>query len=174
VELTAEVADYTVVLTGVPALADQQVTLSGIANKKRFYLYQVTIIGGEESAARAITEIGDADSRVITGITDQYYVVENLTPGATYTYYVEANYIDGTKAASNVETVTLLVEQGHDYQLGDVNHDGAVTIQDATVMIDYLLSGSGDICPICADIDGDGGISIADVTMLIDNLLSGN
>ena len=174
VELTTEVADYTVVLTGVPALADQQVTLSGIANKKRFYLYQVTIIGGEESAARAITEIGDADSRVITGITDQYYVVENLTPGATYTYYVEANYIDGTKAASNVETVTLLVEQGHDYQLGDVNHDGAVTIQDATVMIDYLLSGSGDICPICADIDGDEGISIADVTMLIDNLLSGN
>ena len=84
VELTTEAADYTVVLTGVPAEADQHVTLSCTAVKKRFYLYSVTIIAGEEGLDKAVSETGDADGRVITGITDKYYVVENLTPGATY------------------------------------------------------------------------------------------
>ncbi|MBR7012734.1 MAG: C10 family peptidase [Muribaculaceae bacterium] len=171
VELTAEAADYTVVLTGVPAEADQNVTLSGIANKKRFYLYSVTIIGGEETS-KAIVETGDADSRVITGITNQYYVVENLTPGATYTYYVEANYIDDTKAASNVETVTLLEDQGHGFEPGDVNHDHQVSIADVSALIDYLLdSQNSDACTICADVNGDKEVSIADVSALIDYLL---
>ena len=173
IELDVNEAEYTVVLTGVPAEADQHVTLSGIANKKRFYLYSVTIIGGEE-IIKAVNESGDADSRVITGITDQYYVVENLTPGATYTYYVEANYIDSTKAASNVETVTLLEEQGHGYQNGDVNHDGNVSIKDVTDLIDYLLGGNDNVCPICADVNGVEGVSIGDVTALIDRLLGGN
>ncbi len=171
VELTAEAVDYTVVLTGVPAEADQNVTLSGIANKKRFYLYSVTIIGGEETS-KAIVETGDADSRVITGITNQYYVVENLTPGATYTYYVEANYIDDTKAASNVETVTLLEDQGHGFEPGDVNHDHQVSIADVSALIDYLLdSQNSDACTICADVNGDKEVSIADVSALIDYLL---
>lgn len=174
VELTNEVADYTVVLTGVTAEADQQVTLSGVANKKRFYLYNVTIIAGEETAAKAVSETGDENSRVITGITDQYYVVENLTAGATYTYYVEANYIDGSKASSNVETVTLLQGEEHGYDLGDVNHDGKVAINDVTALIDGLLSSDNNVCPICADVNGDGNITIADVTALIDLLLSGN
>ncbi len=172
VALTGEAADYTVVLTGVAAEAGQTVTLSGVANKKRFYLYSVTVIGGQEST-RAIVETGDADSRVITGITDQYYVVENLTAGATYTYYVEANYIDGTKAASNVETVTLLEDQGHGYQIGDVDHDGEVAIKDVSALIDYLLSGDATtICLICADVNGKDGVEIGDVSALIDMLLN--
>ena len=173
VELTAEAADYTVVLTGVTAAQDQNVTLSGIGNRKRFYLNSVTIIGGLEGA-KAVTETGDADSRVITGITGAYYVVEDITPGATYTYYVEANYIDGTKAASNVEQVTLLEDQGG-HKRGDVNHDDVVDIDDVTLLINYVLSGSGEnVCTVCGNVDGEGGLDIEDVTQLIAIVLGGN
>ena len=171
VALTDEAADYTVTLTGVTEAQNQNVTLSCTANKKRIYLSSVQVYSGE-AVAKTVSETGDANSRIITGITDQYYVVENLTPGATYTYYVEANYIDGSKAASNVETVTLLEDQGHGYEAGDVNHDHNINIADVTTLIDMLL-GSGNGCEICADVNGDGDVNIADVTTLIDKLLGG-
>ena len=57
---------------------------------------------------------------------------------------------------------------------GDVDGNGKVSIDDVTVLIDYLLAGSGDIDLNNADIDGNGNISIDDVTSLIDYLLSGN
>ena len=54
------------------------------------------------------SETGDANSRTITGITNKYYTVSNLTAGATYTYKVKALYTDGTSSDwSNVQSVTL-------------------------------------------------------------------
>jgi hypothetical protein len=54
------------------------------------------------------SETGDATSRTITGITNKYYTVSNLTAGATYTYKVKALYTDGTSSAwSNEQNVTL-------------------------------------------------------------------
>ena len=58
------------------------------------------------------SESGDATSRTITGITNKYYTVSNLTAGATYNYKVKAIYTDGTVSAwSNVQSVTLSEEQ---------------------------------------------------------------
>lgn len=58
------------------------------------------------------------------------------------------------------------------YQRGDVNHDGHITIADVTALIDYLLSNDSEI-PAEADVNANGSVSIADVTALIDYLLSG-
>ena len=86
---------------------------------------------------------------------------------------MKALYIDGTEARSNVETVTLLEEQGHGYVVGDVNHDGKLSIGDVTALINYLLTGSTDgACEICANVNGDDKVSISDVTALINILLS--
>ena len=171
VELTSEAADYIVVLDGVAADEGQQVTFSSTGSRQRWYLYSVQISSGEANA-KAVSETGDENYRVITGITNKFYVVENLTAGATYDYYVVANYIDGTNGQSNTEQVTLLVDQGHGYEVGDVNHDGKVSIADVTALIDYLLGTGEGSCAICADVSGDGNVSIADVTALIDKLLS--
>lgn len=54
---------------------------------------------------------------------------------------------------------------------GDVDGNGSVNITDITVLIDYLLSGTGDIQVNAADVDQDGSIGISDVTALIDILL---
>jgi hypothetical protein len=53
---------------------------------------------------------------------------------------------------------------------GDVNGDGEITINDATGLIDLLLSGGG--LPTYADVDGDGEVSIRDITQILDMLLS--
>ena len=83
-----------------------------------------------------------------------------------------ANYINGSNAQSNIEQVTLLEEQGHGYELGDVNHDGLVSVGDVAAIINYLLmDGGSDICIICADLNGDGKVTVGDVSGLIAKLL---
>lgn len=63
----------------------------------------------------------------------------------------------------------------HNYDLGDVNHDGSISIKDVTVLIDYLLGGGEeDCCLVCADATADGNISISDAITLIDQLLAGS
>jgi len=109
--------------------------------------------------------------RTISGITDLYCVVEDLTPGATYYYYVRAQYVDGERSDwSNTEVVTLVGGE-----LGDVNGDGVVDITDVTALIDRVLNDAPmDGCSdINGDINGDGTIDITDVTALIDQVLGG-
>ena len=117
---------------------------------------------------------GDANYRLVKEITDKSYLVKDLAEAGTFFYRVKALYTDGTQSAWSKSQVVTLFDNGHTYQLGDVNHDDDINIADVTDLIDYLLKSSGDICSICADVDGDGEINIADVTDLIDMLLSGN
>ena len=58
--------------------------------------------------------------------------------------------------------------------IGDVNHDGRVTIADVTDLIDYLLMGENSFPPDNADVNRDNDINIADVVELIDYLLNGS
>ena len=135
----------------------------------------IRVYAGEVEAPQLrATETGDENYRLITGITDKFYNVENLAEAGTFLYKVKAIYEDGTESAwSNIEEVTLF-DNGpapHGFEPGDVNHDGSVTIKDVTVLIDYLLGAGASICPTCADVSGDGNVTIKDVTTLIDMLL---
>ena len=126
-----------------------------------------------QGATLRAVETGDATWRLIEDITmGKRYTVSGLTAGGSFLYRVKALYTDGCESDwSNVEMVTLF-DNGHDYQLGDVNHDGFLTVADVTMLINGVLSGD-DICPICADLNSDNSINIADVTMLINKVLSG-
>ena len=162
--------DYTVVLDCANADA---VTLKSIENYTS--VKQITIYAGDLTLAKLnATESGNGTYRLITGITDRFYTVTDLLAEGTFVYKVKTLYTDGTESAwSNREEVTLF-QNGHGFELGDVNHDGSVSIADVTQLIDYLLDGTTPICEICANVNEDTTISIADVTALIDKLLSGN
>ena len=138
-------------------------------------IQNIKIYGGELDAVtlRAIVEEGNATERLITGITDKNYTVKNLEAGGTFYYKVKAVYTDGTESAwSNTQMITLF-ENGHGYQLGDVNHDGEISIKDVTDLLNYLVTGDGDVCGICADMNADGEIAIVDATALLNYLLTG-
>ena len=147
-----------------------KLTSTGLPDMRYMKVY-----AGDLTAAKGIkaSETGDENYRVITGITSKNYTVSNLTENGSFYFYVMANYIDGGTGDSNVEEVTLF-QSSHGYEVGDVDHDGAISIADVTALIDYLLGGNNDACDICADVDGDNSVNISDVTALIDMLLSGN
>ena len=68
--------------------------------------------------------------------------------------------------------IHYILENYHNYEQGDVDHDGRVSISDVTTVISYLLGNADSCCPICSDVDADGRVNIADVTTLISILLT--
>ena len=148
-----------------------QVTIAGKSSFPAFQSIGVYAGENDQLLMSAVTEEGGADYRLITGITDKNYAVTGLAAGGSFYYRVKAHYIDGTISPWSKSRYVVLSDSGHDYQVGDVNHDGALNIQDVSDLISYLLSGD-EICATCADVNDDTHISIDDVVDLISILLN--
>ena len=156
----------------VTASTGQKITITSTDANYSPDIAKIEVYTGDATAATLMmkaAESGDADSRLITGITDKSYTVENLTANGTFLYRVKALYVNGTESAwSNVEEVTL----SQSILMGDVTRDGQLSITDVTALVDYLLDDTTDIDTAAADLSGDGAITITDVTSLIDLLLA--
>ena len=144
-----------------------KLTTTGLPDMRYMKVYAGDLTDAKQLRA---SETGDATYRVITGIKGKNYTVNGLTENGSFYFYVMANYVNGGIAKSNIEEVTLFGD-GHGYELGDVDHDGEISIADVSKLIDYLLGSMDAACPICADVDQDGEVAISDVTALIDILL---
>ena len=168
-ELTSTYDEYTVVLD----CADQdQITFYSVENNPT--IQTIKIYSGEVTAPqlRAVEEQGNTTYRLITGITDKHYTVNNLLEAGTFIYKVKALYQDGTESEwSNSQVVTLFEQSAPGYEIGDVNHDGKVNIADVTELINLLLNNSESI-PVEGNVNGDDKVNIADVTALINRLLN--
>lgn len=149
-----------------------------ISFKAGYYpmIQAIKIYAGDATgvALRRATEDGGPDYRLVTGIQDKNYTVRDLAAGGTFFFRVKAHYIDGSESQWSNDPAVTLVESAHPYGPGDVNHDGAMTIDDVTSLIDVLLGGAVQTCPSCADVDASGDVTIDDVTALIDRLLTGH
>ena len=158
----------------VTASAGEKITITTTDANYSPDIALLEVYAGNATTMLNASETGDAEYRLITGITNKFYTVENLTAEGTFLYKVKALYLDGTESDwSNIEEVTLF-ENGHAFELGDVNHDNVVDINDVTDLIDNLLGLNSSACSICADFNQDGVIDINDVTDLIDHLLGLN
>ena len=141
-------------------------------------IQSIKIYGGEITdpepfSLRGASETGDAENRVIEGITpDKFYTVTGLKPAVAYLYRVKAIYVNGTESQWSPYKEVLLKE-GIEIITGDADGNGMVTIDDVTAVIDYILTGTGDIDLIAADVNNDGKVNIDDVTSLADYLLTG-
>ena len=135
----------------------------------------IKIYAGDATQGAALrpSETGDADYRLVEGITpNHYYTVRDLSAGGVYFYRVKALYIDDTESDWSKIEIVALHDGGHTNDLGDVNHDGEVNITDVIELINYLLNDSGDICTICANVNDDEEVNVSDVIELINILLN--
>lgn len=157
----------------VTASSGERITITSTDANYSCDMALVEVYSGDATAvALRATEQGNDIYRLITGITEKFYTVKDLKAEGTFMYKVKTVFTDGTESEwSNVEEVTLF-ENGHGYVPGDVNHDGKLSIVDVTELINMLLGGSSNGCPICADVNGDSKVSIVDVTELINLLLT--
>ena len=113
----------------------------------------------------------DWSTAAVTQSTEMFFNCTSLVGGKGTTYHenhVDAAYAHIDGGPSNPGYFTAK----QDFQRGDVNGDGNVTISDVTALIDLLLGG-GTINNPAADCNGDSNVTISDVTALIDFLLGG-
>ena len=76
-------------------------------------------------------------------------------------------YTDGTEF--------VIPSSGPEFDLGDVDHNGSVDIEDVTLLISYVLGNNPDgFFTDVANCDGEGAIDISDITALINRVLSGS
>ena len=109
---------------------------------------------------------------IFTGETGNYFTDEVYQNATLYVPMRSLRlYMDG-EVWRNFQHIEG-IDTGEDpHQPGDVNHDGIIAINDASILIDYVLDNSNEICTTCADVNGDTFINIADVSALIDKVLN--
>ncbi|MBP3738301.1 MAG: C10 family peptidase [Muribaculaceae bacterium] len=143
-------------------------------------IYGIKIYAGDvnedqgEAKLLASVETGDSTYRVIEGITDTFYVVNDLIGGGTYTYDVKAIYTNQSESEwSNLETVTLKQTPDEPAGLvGDVNLDGEVDVTDVNIVINIVLGrDQAENYDRRAYITDDDDIDVSDVNALINIIL---
>ncbi len=162
--------EYTIVLDA-PTQAGQKVEFATTKNGKRVIISHIEIHNGDVSEAtmtlKAPAEQGDANYRLVTGITDLFYNVTGLTPAKTYRFKVKPLYIDGTEGNWTKNKQVTMAGQATTLT-GDVNNDGKVDVQDVNILVNILLgTDQASNYEGRADVDGNGNTVIN--TMLNSN-----
>lgn len=165
--------DYTQYVAVIDCNEIDQITIAGSRGFPVFQTIQVYAGENEALTLRDIHEEGDDSYRLVTGITGHSYKFIGLAPGGAFYYRVKARYIDGTVGSWSKSKHVVLFGDAQEFQLGDVNHDGTIDINDVTLLINYVLNGTAD-CPVEGDINDDGFIDIVDVTSVISMILTGS
>ena len=105
--------------------------------------------------------------------TGSQYTTAKRDNNASYYFTGDGSDYLFTFDADNLTFSIEVIEQQPLVNQGDVNNDGQVSINDVTVLIDYLLGGvPTSFSYVNADMNHDNSISIGDVTALIDMLLN--
>ena len=134
------------------------------------YVENVTISTGPLGLPMRALPLPDGTS---IGITSTLWGTNWPASGSKNVYGVICK--DGNALKINIADFENYEEPQHGYEVGDVNHDGSLTIADVTMLISFVLkNGVGNACPICADVNGDESFTIADVTALISRVLKQN
>ena len=168
---TDDFTTYTVVLD---AAESDQVVFEGVSNM--FAIEDIKIYAGDYTQTVNLllaNEQGDSTQRTITGITDHFYTVNDLTGGGTFYYRVKAIYTDNSESDwSNVEMVTLNANPDTDWLLGDVDGNGEVNVTDVNILVNIIL-GKDNAASYDgrADVDGNGNVDITDVNEVVNIIL---
>ena len=175
--MTETDTEYTVVLDA-PTQTGQKVAFATTKNGKRVIISHIEIHNGDVSEAtmtlKAPAEQGDANYRLVTGITDLFYNVTGLTPAKTYRFKVKPLYIDGTEGNWTKNKQVTLAGQAATLP-GDVNNDGKVDVQDVNILVNILLgTDQASNYEGRADVDGNGKVDVGDINTVINTMLNSN
>ena len=108
----------------------------------------------------------------VTNSNSMFTYCTNLVGGAG-TAWSSSNPVDKTYAHVDAANNPGYFTYKADFQIGDVNGDGSITIADVTALVNIILGKDtiGQYNHAAADVNRDNSITIADVTALVNIIL---
>ena len=161
----------------VTASSGEKITITTSDNNYSPDIAKIEVYTGDATALNLrASETGNDTYRLIEGITDLNYVVQNLLAAGTFTFGVKAVYTNGTESEwSNIETVTLSDQPDPEFLVGDVNGDGTVDIDDVNAVINIILKVKSESDFLGnADLNNDGDVDVDDMNLIINIILTQN
>ena len=73
---------------------------------------------------------------------------------------------------SDMVLYTAVQSEGPAPEVGDINGDGVITIEDVTLLLDFIAF-PGETDQTLYDVDGNGTVNVDDVTALLDVISAG-
>ncbi len=99
-------------------------------------------------------------------------LMEDFNQTAEVTWNTSASMVTYENGTAPLVEYTPGAVSTEDCMLGDVNQDGAITVQDATLTQQYIVGEDPDnFNPSCADMNGDGEVTSADVTLILEEIV---
>ena len=96
------------------------------------------------------------------------HVLTGLTPNSTYVIRVRAINTEKTSKWSTVVTGITPT----DFEPGDANGDGSISISDAVSVVNCILGNPADgFSSSAADVNGDGKVTITDAVSIVNMIL---
>lgn len=145
--------------------------------------YEVAAFVGDEcrGVGKVETQTGTNGTTLTYGFLKVYSHVANGET-ITFKYYSDGTENDIPNQNISFESASVKGLPSSPYSLqvetsfipGDANGDGRVSIADASLIVDYILSGGTITISAGADMNGDGKVSIADASAIVDYILSGH
>lgn len=167
--------DFQYDMTIYYSLSSDDKPVSNIGN------YEVAaFVGGEcRGVGKVETQTGTNGTTLTYGFLKVY---SNVASGeaVSFKYYTNGEEADSESQSVSFESSGVLGLPSNPYVLkvafnfiaGDANGDGRISIADASLIVDYILSGGTVTVSPGADMNGDGKISIADASAIVDYILS--
>ena len=162
---------YYMITTTIPGHITAFITLNA---NKNFYVVKKS--NAECLPISALTLKGDGAEPVDVTLSEEYTIAEKMTGTVEFdveakeTYYV---FCTGSKLTFGGYEVVSGSGDEPEVVLGDANGDGQISIVDASMIVEYVLSGNTSSMNFKnADINGDGDVNITDASIIVGIILN--
>lgn len=99
-------------------------------------------------------------------------LMDDFNETAEVTWNTSASMVTYKNGTAPLVEFTPGAVETADCTPGDVNSDGAITVQDATLTQQYIVGENPEnFNPSCADMNGDGEVTSADVTLILEEIV---
>ena len=162
---------YYMITTTIPGHITAFITLNA---NKNFYVVKKS--NAECLPISALTLKGDGAEPVDVTLSEEYTIAEKMTGTVEFdveakeTYYV---FCTGSKLTFGGYEFVSGSGDEPEVVLGDANGDGQISIVDASMIVEYVLSGNTSSMNFKnADINGDGDVNITDASIIVGIILN--